>query len=344
MSHNMVARDVKMACITSEVLLSNGICVKLSQIPKCNEITNSKCIKCAFWYSPNSDGTYCRKKAVWWVITLVILFGVFVLTSFIIIFISTFKCIFKKIHTKELEKTTTIFKMTKSNIIFVTLINHICVSSIELNFNSEMDEIPVDNETKEVLCVGNMSKNVLKIQFTMTTQIDKFTVRVSPEVVALKKNFACEFSIYLTPKCTCQINNKICIVSKNFKTNIENTNEIIMKGITSQSSRIDYDELNEESKLGEGSFVEMPTRFTIKKNDEEFENEVDMLDKFRCEYIVHFYGAVFIPNKMCLVTEFAQYGCLSDVMKKYEKREIRHKIIIKLMIDTLYGISYLHTN
>jgi len=30
---------------------------------------------------------------------------------------------------------------------------------------------------------------------------------------------------------------------------------------------------------------------------EEFHREVAMLDKFRNSYIIHFYGAVFIPNK-----------------------------------------------
>ena len=48
----------------------------------------------------------------------------------------------------------------------------------------------------------------------------------------------------------------------------------------------------------------------------EFEKEVSMLDKFRCNYIVHFYGASFIPDKTCMVTEFAKYGSVNDLMKK----------------------------
>ncbi|ELP93745.1 dual specificity mitogen-activated protein kinase kinase, putative [Entamoeba invadens IP1] len=63
---------------------------------------------------------------------------------------------------------------------------------------------------------------------------------------------------------------------------------------------------------------------------EEFEKEVSMLDKFRSDYIVHFYGAVFIPNKICMVTEFAQIGSLHD--------------LIKIVLDAAYGISYLHSN
>ncbi|MBO5476393.1 MAG: protein kinase, partial [Clostridia bacterium] len=41
-----------------------------------------------------------------------------------------------------------------------------------------------------------------------------------------------------------------------------------------------------------------------------------MLDKFRNPYLIHFYGAVMIPNKQCMVTEFAKYGSLNDVIMK----------------------------
>ncbi|ELP94380.1 hypothetical protein EIN_401430 [Entamoeba invadens IP1] len=181
------------SCLSSKVLLSSGICVTLSQITKCKEIKNSKCNKCSFWYAPSPDGTYCEKRAVWWVILVVVLFIIFVLSILVIVLIFSTKRILKMIHTKEQEKTTTIFGMEKSNVKFNSLANNICVSSKELNFNSEIEEIPVNTETKIVFCVGNMSKNVLKIQFTTTTQIDKFTIRVTPEVVMLKKKFACEF-------------------------------------------------------------------------------------------------------------------------------------------------------
>ena len=58
-----------------------------------------------------------------------------------------------------------------------------------------------------------------------------------------------------------------------------------------------------------------------------------MLDKFRNEYIVHFYGAVFIPNKICMVTEFAKYGSINDlIMKKYKDNLISEKVRIKILI------------
>ncbi|ELP89093.1 serine/threonine protein kinase HT1, putative [Entamoeba invadens IP1] len=69
-----------------------------------------------------------------------------------------------------------------------------------------------------------------------------------------------------------------------------------------------------------------------------------MLDKFRCEYIVHFYGAVFIPSNICMVTEFAQFGSLKDLMKHKKSDDIDIKIRVKLTIDGARGILYLHEN
>ena len=77
---------------------------------------------------------------------------------------------------------------------------------------------------------------------------------------------------------------------------------------------------------------------------EEFEEEVSMLDKFRSEYIVHFYGAVFIPTKVCMVTEYAQYGSLNDLIAKRANNSLDIKIRVKMLLDAALGISYLHSN
>ncbi|ELP91735.1 serine/threonine protein kinase HT1, putative [Entamoeba invadens IP1] len=98
-----------------------------------------------------------------------------------------------------------------------------------------------------------------------------------------------------------------------------------------------------------GNVVAIKKMKQINNSDEEklideFEKEVQMLDKFRCDYIVHFYGAVFIPNKMCMVTEFAQFGSLQDLIKHKTKEEIETKLRVKMLLDAAKGISYLHEN
>ena len=69
-----------------------------------------------------------------------------------------------------------------------------------------------------------------------------------------------------------------------------------------------------------------------------------MLDKFRCDYIIHFYGACLMMNKTSLVTEFAQYGSLRDLMTKEECNNIKKSMKIKFMLDSAKGIEYLHDN
>ncbi|ELP89960.1 protein serine/threonine kinase, putative [Entamoeba invadens IP1] len=332
------------SCDNSLVLLSNGKCVDLSLILKCNEITKSKCMKCSFWNEPSEDGTYCETQAVWWVIFLMVLLFIIIFVSLIVIIIITTKKIMQKLHKKEVEKTTTVFQMKRSNIHFVFLQNGICVSSKEINFNKNINEIPVNLESREVFCVGNNNKNVVKIQFTITSKFDKFNLKIRPEVVCFKKGYACEFEAVLIPFCTCQIKNTIQIVSKCLKKQEEIFNPIKVVGITQQTTRIDYEELKEENKLGEGSFGIVYKKKDDKKGQVEFEKEVSMLEKFRNEYIIHFYGAVFIPNKICMVTEFAQYGCLQDLIEHKKSDDIDMKLRIKMLLDAAKGISYLHEN
>ncbi|ELP88637.1 hypothetical protein EIN_401750 [Entamoeba invadens IP1] len=124
---------------------------------------NSKCNKCSFWYEFSPNGTYREKKDVLGVIIVIILFIIFVLSILVIALVFSMKRISKMIHTKELEKTTIIFEIEKSNVKIILLANNICVSSKELNFNSKIEKIPVNTETKIVFCVGFMFKNVLKI-------------------------------------------------------------------------------------------------------------------------------------------------------------------------------------
>ena len=70
-----------------------------------------------------------------------------------------------------------------------------------------------------------------------------------------------------------------------------------------------------------------------------------MLDKFRCGYIIGFYGAVFVPNRLCLVTEYAQFGSLGHMIKNTTKyRAPKRKLRTKFILDAAKGLKYLHDN
>jgi len=61
---------------------------------------------------------------------------------------------------KEQEKTTTIFKYKYSNVSFINNINNtISTNKKEIIFEGEdTEEIAVNEETKELICIGNNNK------------------------------------------------------------------------------------------------------------------------------------------------------------------------------------------
>ena len=75
---------------------------------------------------------------------------------------------------------------------------------------------------------------------------------------------------------------------------------------------------------------------------EEFEKEVAMLGKFRCDQIVYFFGACFVYNHVMMATEFAPCGSLADCIKK--RPEPSDKIKTKVVLDAAKGLAYLHMN
>ncbi|ELP84934.1 protein serine/threonine kinase, putative [Entamoeba invadens IP1] len=120
-----------------------------------------------------------------------------------------------------------------------------------------------------------------------------------------------KINFFLTPLCFCKIEEKMCA---------KMTEQIKFKAKIEMTTKLDNHELKEIKKLGEGSFNIVylsdfkDDKVAIKQLKEgcetrskmkEFEKEIAMLDKFKCEYIVHFYGAVFILSRICMVTKFA---------------------------------------
>ncbi|EDS88975.1 serine threonine kinase putative [Entamoeba histolytica] len=200
----------------------------------------------------------------------------------------------------------------------------------------------------------------MKIQISSKEENEKYSIRTNQNIITIEGGYACEFEVFITIKCTTKIKDKIMIISKTLnKAQEETIKSISIEGETEISTRLDPDEIKEEKKIGEGTFGIVyvgefrGNKVAIKKmkqveesedKKQEFEKEVAMLDKFRNEYIIQFYGAVFIPNKICMVTEYAEYGSIQDIMNKRNITEKSKKIRIKFMIDGAKGISYLHSN
>ncbi|ELP87947.1 interleukin-1 receptor-associated kinase, putative [Entamoeba invadens IP1] len=158
------------------------------------------------------------------------------------------------------------------------------------------------------------------------------------------------------PLCSTNIDDEITLFAVDMKKGENFQFPLKISAQTKLTTRLDFDKLIEEKEIGHGSFgivykgiyrgncVAIKKMKEIKNDDDEFEKEVNMLDKFRSDFIVHFYGAVFIPNKVCMVTEFGLYGSLQDLMKHKTSEKVEMKFRIKILVDAAKGIIYLHEN
>ncbi|ELP92483.1 protein serine/threonine kinase, putative [Entamoeba invadens IP1] len=359
---------------TDDFVLVDKICVSKSNITNCIKVSNSKCSKCTFWNVPTSSGTSCRKKVVWWVVFLLVLFVLFVFVTLIFVFIAVVLFLMKKHRENKIREKTCIFDIKNSNITF----NHKAKSDFMLNtdnvqFFGDQGEIPVLKKSRELLCVGNNGKTILKVQISFKNS-DKYLIETNPSVISIPGGKAAEFELLLTPKCSCHFSDSISVITINLKTGKKTHTMVKISGRTEVSTLLDFDEIKEKKKIGEGGFgvvyrgdfrgndvaiKKMKDVFNSEESIIEFEKEVKMLDKFRSDFIVHFYGAVMIPNKKCLVTEFAQFGSLENVIEKHfhTKKDLLLSALspkcdtsvplqmrIKLLLDAAKGILYLHEN
>ena len=341
------------SCASGHVLVG-GACVDFNSIESCTAAGDSKCTACAFWHAPNANGTACETRVVWWVIALAVVVVLVLLLVVFIIVAVVVKVVIRAMHKKDVEKRTCIFDMSRSNVAFVSLGDGIEVSSKAVRFD---EKLPVDVEARELFCVGNAGKRRVKVQLLANQKsAEKAGVRVEPAAAMLERGMACEFEVFATPHCSCRFREEMAVLSK-CGTGRTVSKKVAVEFDTEVSSKLHYDDVACEKQIGEGSFGVVfkgsyrGNDVAIKKMKEvgvsadsldEFAKEVAMLDKFRCDQIVHFYGACFIPNHIMMVTEFAPCGSLADCIVK--RPEPSEQIKAKLMLDAAKGLEYLHAN
>ncbi|ELP86031.1 tyrosine protein kinase, putative [Entamoeba invadens IP1] len=340
----------------------NKKCVYYTQIKYCITAFNNECSKCSKGKQLSDDRKSCEDMPNTVLITSLSVTFVVIVIIIGTMLLLTLYYLYIHFGTKKKMQNICVFKMKRSNVAFYDMNEWLVSNKKTLVFavdDNENGDIPVGKETRELLCVGNKSKNSIKIQFSVLNGCENYNIKTEPSLVNLQSGEACEFEMFLTPICSCNIDDKITCVGLDIQKGLQMIQQIQISAKTQMTTHLDYHELQEEKRLGEGSFGIVYLgefrgyKVAIKKMKEgcddeikitEFEKEVLMLDKFRCDYLVHFYGAVFIPNKICIVTEFAQYGSLNDLIKNRIETTIQKEIKIKFMKDMANGLLYLHTN
>ena len=334
-------------------VLKEKKCVPFNQIDQCVQSADSKCVQCSLLYKPSADGSLCEQRTI---LLVIIIFVIVVIV--IICMVCLVIMIGYVISQRKQEEGYTLMKMEETDCDMIDMGNGLIVSTKGFLLN-EGQRIKISEEWKETMYIGNNTKHVKMVQITTKKNNQKYLIRTQPKYVLLKKGDVCEFEIFIKPLCTTKVVDKMMILNTNLKTAVTSKTAIDIEFETEISSRIDPDQIIEDRQIGEGAFgivylgkfrgnkVAIKKMKEIEKYDqqEEFEKEVAMLDKFRSDYIVYFYGAVFVPRKICMVTEFADYGSVQDlILKRPGKEGLNQKIILKWMLDGAKGIKYLHDN
>ncbi|EMD48325.1 serine/threonine kinase, putative [Entamoeba histolytica HM-3:IMSS] len=349
----------------NKFVLVEGKCILYSEIDYCFSAEHSRCSYCLGNHEVSSNGTYCNYKLNYFlVLGLPVIIITFILLIILLSIIVSSIIIYKCSKSKKEEEEFTIFDIKTTNIKFMVIdqTSGLSINKNQINFmfdENNLSELPIEQETRDIICIGNLKTKTLKVQLFLKDQSDKYDIKIEPPMAIIKKGKAIEIQIIVIPHCTCTINETMILLAVNLKKGKQIEYPIKIKFSTVLSTHLDPDELIIENKLGEGSFgivylgmfrgnqvaIKKMKQITCEdclKQLEEFYDEVAMLDKFRNEYIIHFYGAVFIPNKISIVTEYAKYGSLKYLIKHKERFETYK--LNKFLLDAAKGISYLHQN
>ncbi|KAH3745821.1 protein serine/threonine kinase [Pelomyxa schiedti] len=185
----------------------------------------------------------------------------------------------------------------------------------------------------------------------------KFPIMTSHNLNNEPQGFSITADVKLTVLCTSSFETNVIITSS--KSEADTNLKFVALSVrleSTLSTSLDPDELQlEERPIGEGGYG-IVFRGTwrgqniaakIVKNPEgkntmtEFQQEVHILESLRSPYIVSFIGAVNIPGKLVLVTEFVKYGSLTSCLDKYP---FSLQLKVKCLLDCCLGMVYLHGN
>ncbi|KAL7716864.1 Protein serine/threonine kinase [Entamoeba marina] len=331
------------SCIDGYVLKFDK-CVYFRKIDYCLSAKNSVCESCGFWHTTSEDKTLCVVSVDAWLVSVVAIISITILC---VVAPFTYFICFMREERRQKKGTKTICSHFSHEIQQC----QDCINFSNDEGDATQNQIDINKESRDL--------KKIRVQLSVKNVSDKYEIRTTQYAVTLNKGMACEFEIFIKPLCTCKIEDHIVLLIKTLHNNIDALLQLKINTQTKMSTHLDYDELTEDIKLGEGSFgivykgmfrgnqvaiKKMKTVMNTDKQLKEFNKEVTMLGNIRSEYIVHFYGAVFIPHKICMVTEFAQHCSLKDLMNKTKDDPIDNTMKLKMLLDCSKGIAYLHSN
>jgi len=218
---------------------------------------------------------------------------------------------------------------------------------------SNLDKKPaVDEEVTMTLTISNPTKEKYRFVFN-TIETPKYRLSFEPASGIVKPKFAAEVKAILVIFCTCIIRDTVPIIVSNTSKRSDDGTVSAKLGLEVESklsSKIDYNELKFGDKIGSGSFgtvfrgewrgqdVAIKVIRPDIESETDFQNECDMLQELRCQYIVNFIGFCTFGDKRCLLTEFMELGSLL----RYIHEDLSNEYRVKVALDVSKGMQFLN--
>eukprot|EP00727_Mastigamoeba_balamuthi_P004341 m51a1_g13905 putative serine-threonine protein (861) ;mRNA; f:757455-760641 len=234
------------------------------------------------------------------------------------------------------------------------------VEPTKLTFGLGSRQAPVDAPITETLTLVNATKESWLFAVVCKQPYAKCEVTASPASGKVPKGKSVEVVVTLVARCTSQdIAPDVSVVVWRGKG--EERRSAVALGVKLESlltTRLDPDELSVFSDpIGDGSFGTvwrgeyrgLEVAVKLLKNQEfmtpqmaaDFESEVAVMERIRHPCIVNFVGAVRMPGRLSIVTEFCDCGSLGGAL---EKKSASWGLRLKSLYDCARGMTFLHAS
>ncbi|KAH3744497.1 tyrosine protein kinase [Pelomyxa schiedti] len=223
----------------------------------------------------------------------------------------------------------------------------------KLEFDLGSRQAPVGAELVDTITLCNNYRRAVEFK-VVSPQSHQYKISIDPPTGFLKEGEECTIELKMTVLCTTKIDTDVIVTARRDKSDRAQTYIVVKINTSSMlSTSIDPDDLMLGNQIGEGAYGivylgkwrEQEVAIKVVKNQEgknattEFYTEVQMMESIRCPQIVNFVGAVKIPGRLALVTEYFPYGSLKSAMKKHP---FPYELKVKCLLDCARGMKFLH--
>eukprot|EP00727_Mastigamoeba_balamuthi_P006829 m51a1_g2767 putative tyrosine (836) ;mRNA; r:999894-1003775 len=222
-----------------------------------------------------------------------------------------------------------------------------------VSYNSEGTQADVGVPLHQTVSILNHCDKTLNFRVELPTS-NKFTMTASPAESAVKPGHGVLIALGITINCTTRVNTTAAVLCtyKHGGSRRKEYAVVTVKAETKLSTRIDVDELEVGTLVGEGSFGTVfrgtwrGNTVAIKQlrnagdlNAKELLREIEVMECIRSPYIVGFFGAAITSSQVCLVTEYIENGSLTAIMRKYNL-STQYKLLVSSNVAS--GMKFLH--